>query len=168
MSSKTKKLTFLSIMTAFALVLSYLEFLLPPIYAAVPGVKIGLPNVVIIYLLYKFSLKEAALVSLVRLLVVTLLFGNVMTLLYSIAGAVLSLAIMSVLKMTKTFSMVGVSVAGGVFHNVGQIIVAALVLKTAEIGFYMPVLAVSGILAGVAVGLISVILLKKTERFRFL
>lgn len=168
MSSKTKKLTILSIMTAFALVLSYLEFLLPPIYAAVPGVKIGLPNVVIIYFLYKFSLKEAALVSLVRLLVVTLLFGNAMTLLYSVAGAVLSLAVMSVLKMTKTFSMVGVSVAGGVFHNAGQIIVAVLVLKTAEIGFYMPVLAVSGILAGVAVGLISVILLKKTERFRLL
>lgn len=167
MSSKIKKLSFLSIMTAFALVLSYLEFLLPPVYAAVPGVKIGLPNVIIIFLLYKFSLREAAFVSLVRIFLVTLLFGNAMTLLYSVAGAVLSLAVMFVFKKLKFFSMVGISVLGAVFHNVGQIIVAALVLKTAEIGFYMPILTVSGILAGIAVGLISVILLKKTEKIKF-
>lgn len=167
MSSKTKNLTFLSIMSVFALVLSYLETLLPPIYAAVPGVKIGLPNLVIIFLLYKFSFKQAALVSFVRLLMVTLLFGNAMTLLYSVAGAVLSLLVMYILKKTKLFSMVAVSITGAVFHNIGQIIVAILVLKTAEIGFYMPILAVSGILAGIAVGLLAMIILKKTEKLRF-
>lgn len=154
-------------MTAFALVLSYLETLLPPIYAAVPGVKIGLPNLVIIFLLYKFSFKQAALVSGVRLLTVALLFGNAMTLLYSAAGAFLSLLVMYILKKTKLFSMVAVSITGAVFHNLGQIIVAILVLKTAEIGFYMPVLAVSGILAGIAVGLLAMIILKKTEKLRF-
>ena len=166
MHSKPKKLAFLSMMTAFALVLSYLEALMPPIYAAVPGVKIGLPNIVIIFLLYRFSLKEAAMVSAVRLLLVALFFGNAMTLLYSFAGAILSIAVMCLLKLTKFFSMIGVSIAGGVFHNVGQIVVAAIVLKTAEIGFYMPVLAVSGTLAGIAVGLISVLLLKKMEKFK--
>lgn len=166
MFSKSKRLAFLSMMTAFALVLSYLESLLPPIYAAVPGVKLGLPNIVIIFLLYRFSVKEAALVSFVRLLAVALLFGNVMTLLYSFAGALLSLAVMWLLKKIQICSMVGVSVLGGVFHNIGQIIVAAVVLQTAEIGYYMPVLAISGTLAGIAVGLISVIFLKKSEKFR--
>ena len=167
MISKPKRLAFLSMMTAFALVLSYIEALLPPIYAAVPGVKIGLPNIVIIFLLYRLSFKEAIIVSFVRMFLVALLFGNAMTLLYSVAGAVLSIAVMWVLKRTKFFSKVGVSVAGGIFHNVGQIVVAAIVLKTAEIGFYMPVLAVSGTLAGIAVGLISTLLLKKLEKFKF-
>lgn len=167
MNSNLKKLAFLSVMTAFALVLSYLEALLPPIYAAVPGVKVGLPNIVIIFLLYRFSIKEAAAVSLVRLLLVTLLFGNAMMLLYSIAGAFLSLLVMYLLKLTKLFSMVGVSIAGGVFHNAGQIIVAAIVLETAEIGFYMPVLAVSGTLAGIAVGLITALVIKKLKVLKF-
>ena len=167
MNSNSKKLAFLSVMTAFALVLSYLEALLPPIYAAVPGVKIGLTNIVIIFLLYRFSFKEAGIVSAVRLLIVAMLFGNAMTLLYSIAGAFLSLLVMSVLKYFKLLSTVGISVAGGVCHNIGQIIVAAIVLQTAEIGFYLPILAVSGVLAGIAVGLISALLLKRTEKLKF-
>lgn len=166
MIDKPKRLAFLSIMTAFALVLSYLEALLPPVYAAVPGVKVGLPNIVIIFLLYRLSVKEAALVSFVRLLLVSLLFGNAMTLLYSVAGAVLSLVVMWIFKKLKLFSMVGISILGGVFHNAGQIVVAAVVLQTAEIGLYMPVLAVSGTLAGIAVGLIAAILLKKLQKFK--
>ena len=148
MISKPKRLAFLSMMTAFALVLSYIEALLPPIYSAVPGVKIGLPNIVI------------------RMFLVALLFGNAMTLLYSVAGAVLSIAVMWVLKRTKLFSKLGVSVAGGVFHNVGQIIVAVIVLQTVEIGLYMPILAISGTLAGIAVGLISSLLIKKLEKIK--
>ena len=98
---------------------------------------------------------------------VALLFGNAMMLLYSIAGAFLSLLVMYLLKLTKLFSMVGVSIAGGVFHNAGQIIVAAIVLETAEIGFYMPVLAISGTLAGIAVGLITALVIKKLNVLKF-
>ena len=167
MNSKTKNLALLSVLTAFALVLSYIESVLPPIYAAVPGVKVGLPNIIIIFTLYMFSLKYAAAISFIRLLAVALLFGNVMTLIYSIAGAVLSLAIMYLLKKVKLFSMVGVSVAGGVFHNIGQIIVAVIVLQTAEISFYIPVLAISGTLAGIAVGIIASVLIKNSNKFKF-
>ncbi len=162
--SNTKKLTFLGLMASLALILSYVEALLPPIYAAVPGIKMGLPNIIIIFILYRFSVKEAAAVSGIRLLAVALLFGNVMTLSYSVAGALLSIVVMALLKKTNKFSMVGVSIAGGVSHNLGQIIVAMLLLSTKEIGYYMIVLAVSGTVAGVFIGLLSTTMLKYVKR----
>ncbi len=161
---RIRRLCFLGLATGVALVLSYLEAILPPLYAAVPGVKMGLANVAILFVLYRFGVGEAAAVSFVRLFAVALLFGNAMTLMYSAAGAVLSLAVMWVLKKIDLFSVVGVSVAGGVFHNLGQIAVAMAVLRTAEIGYYMIVLAVTGILAGVFVGLLGGILLKKLKK----
>ena len=167
MKNKTKKLTFLGMMTCLALVLSYLEALLPAVWAAVPGIKVGLPNIIIILLLYRFSLKEAATVSFVRLILVAMLFGNFMTFVYSFAGASLSLAVMAILKKTKLFSQVAVSIAGGVSHNLGQIIVAVFVLGTKEIAYYMIVLAVSGTLAGVFIGVFAVILQKYLKRIKF-
>lgn len=164
--NRTKKTVLLGVATAFCLVLSYIEAILPPIYAAVPGIKMGLPNVLILFLLYRFSIKEAAAVSLVRLLLSSLLFGNTVTLLYSFAGAVLSLAVMALLKISDRFSPVGVSIAGGVMHNLGQIIVAMLIMQTKEIGYYMIVLAVSGTLAGVIVGLAGALLLKYAEKLK--
>ena len=164
--NRTKKTVLLGVATAFCLVLSYIEAILPPIYAAVPGIKMGLPNVLILFLLYRFSIKEAAAVSLVRLLLSSLLFGNAVTLLYSFAGAVLSLAVMALLKISDRFSPVGVSIAGGVMHNLGQIIVAMLIMQTKEIGYYMIVLAVSGTLAGVIVGLAGALLLKYAEKLK--
>lgn len=139
--------------TAIALILAYVESLLPPLYAAVPGIKLGLPNVAIVFVLYCFGVKEAAAVSFVRLTVVSLLFGNPMTFAYSLAGAVLSLAVMAILRKLNFLSTVGVSVAGGVFHNLGQILAAMLLLGTAELGYYMVVLAVTGTVAGIFVGL---------------
>ena len=131
MKNNTKKITFLGLAAAVTLILSYVESLLPPLWAAVPGIKMGLPNIMIIFLLYRFGWKEAAAVSLVRLAAVALLFGNVMTLAYSLAGAVLSLLLMTFFKKWNAFSMVGVSIIGGVFHNLGQILVAMLVMQTA-------------------------------------
>lgn len=163
-SQSTRRIAFLGLFTACAMVLSYVELLLPPIWAAVPGVKVGLPNVIIMFLLYVFSAKDAALVSLVRVLTVTLLFGNAMMLWYSLAGAALSLAVMVLLKKTGLFSAVGVSVAGGVFHNLGQILVAMLLLQTKEIGYYMIVLAVTGTLAGVAIGLVGTLLIRQSVK----
>ena len=162
----TKRVAFLGLTASLALILSYVELLLPPIWTAVPGVKMGLPNIVIIFLLYKCTLKEAATVSAVRLILVALLFGNAMTLAYSIAGAVLSLLVMAGLKRTKLFSHVGVSIAGAVMHNLGQVLVAMVLLQTKEIGYYMIVLAVTGTLAGIVIGLAGSLLLKYTEKVR--
>lgn len=166
MKSKTKTLVFLSVFTAVAMVLSYIEAILPPIWSAVPGIKIGLPNIIIIFLLYRLSVKQAAAVSLIRILLTALLFGNAVTLLYSLAGAVLSLAVMAILKKTDRFSMVGVSVLGGVFHNLGQIFVAMLILETAEIGYYMIVLTVTGTLAGILVGILGSLVTKYMSRVK--
>lgn len=166
MKIETKKITFLSIFSALAIILSFVESLLPPIWSSVPGIKMGLPNIIIIFLLYKFSIKQAAIVSGIRILIVALLFGNPMTLAYSLSGAVLSLTIMWLMKKCNLFSMVGVSIAGAVSHNIGQIIAAVLILGTKEIGFYLPVLAVSGTVAGIFVGMVGILLLKYTARYK--
>jgi heptaprenyl diphosphate synthase len=148
-----KTLALLSMSVSLALVLSYLELLIPPIYAAVPGIKMGLANIVIVFVLYRASAWKAASVSLVRVLLVMMLFGNAMALAYSIAGAVLSLLVMILLKKLDLLSPIGVSVAGAVFHNVGQIIMAMLLLGTAELGYYLIVLTVTGTLSGVLIGI---------------
>ncbi len=166
MKFKTQKLTFLSVFSALAIILSFVESLLPPIWSVVPGIKMGLPNIIIIFLLYRFSFREAATVSFVRLLTVAFLFGNAMTLAYSISGAVLSLAVMWLLKRINKFSQIGVSIAGGVAHNLGQILIAIIILGTKEIGLYMPVLAISGTVAGIFVGMLSILLLKYTKKFK--
>ncbi len=163
MKNNTKKTVFLGLAASVTLILSYVESLLPPLVAAVPGVKMGLPNIMIIFLLYRFGWREAAAVSLVRLLAVALLFGNVMTLAYSFAGALLSLILMTLFKKWGVFSMVGVSIIGGVTHNLGQILVAMLVMQTREIGYYMIVLAVTGTVAGILVGLAGMLTLKYTR-----
>ncbi len=167
MQGKVKQLTFLSLAAAVALILSYIEALLPPIVSAVPGIKVGLPNIVIVFLLYRFGVKDAAIVSAVRLAAVTLLFGNPVMLLYSAAGAALSLALMALCQRCKLFSPVGVSIVGGVSHNLGQILVAMLLLQTKEIGYYMFVLAVSGTIAGIFIGFVGAALLKAMKNVRF-
>ena len=161
MRSSTKKLTFLGVLTSVALILSYIEAMLPPIYAAVPGIKVGLPNIVILFLLYRYGVKEAAAVSFIRLIVSMMLFGSPTMFIYSLAGAVLSLLFMAILKRTGLFSAVGVSVSGGVMHNLGQVLCAMFLLETAEIGYYMFVLVISGTLAGIFIGLLGGILLDK-------
>lgn len=162
----TKKITFLGLFAAVAIVLSYIEHLLPPIYAAVPGIKLGLANIVNIFILYKFTVKEASLVTLVRILTVALIFGNFMTLMYSVAGAILSITVMALLKKSKLFSTVGVSIAGGVCHNAGQILVAMFVTATAEIGYYMIFLCISGILSGTLIGIAGALILKYTKNLK--
>ena len=153
MRKSARKIAFLGLCTAVAMVFAYVELLIPPLFTAVPGIKIGLPNIAIIFVLYRIGLKEAAAVSFVRIVAVALLFGNPMTFAYSIAGGVLSLVAMAVLKRIDAMSIVGVSVAGGVLHNVGQILMAMLLLGTAEIGYYLVILAVTGTVSGIFIGL---------------
>lgn len=164
--NKTKKLTLLSLLTTCALVLSYVEAILPPISAAVPGIKVGLCNIIILFVLYRISFRAAAAVSVVRLLIVMFLFANPTTFIYSLSGAVLSLTVMAVLKKINLFSIMGVSIVGAVCHNLGQIIVAAFMLNTLEIGYYMIILAITGSVAGVFVGLAGAGLLKATQKMK--
>lgn len=164
MRNKTRRIALLGVLTSVALVLSYLESMLPPISTAVPGIKMGLPNIIIIFLLYKFGLKEAVTVSLIRVFIVALLFGNVMTLAYSVAGAVLSLGLMTLFKKLDFFSQVGVSIIGGISHNLGQILVAIFLFDTIQIGYYMIILSITGTIAGVVIGIISSILVKNLEK----
>ena len=143
------------------MILAYVEVLIPPLFSAIPGIKMGLPNIIIIFLLYRRGPFFAVTVSLVRIVLVGMLFGNAMSLIYSLAGGILSLLIMISLKHLNFLSSVGVSVAGGVFHNVGQILAAMILLDTSEIGYYLVVLIVTGTIAGVFVGLCGSLLIKK-------
>lgn len=158
---KIQKLAFLGVMAAAAMILSYVEAILPPVFTAVPGIKLGLPNVVIIFVLYYMGASAAALISLVRMILTSLLFGSLVSLIYSLAGAALSLAIMILLKKTNIFSAIGVSVTGGVAHNIGQILMAMLLLETAEIGYYLIVLAATGTIAGLLVGVLAAFLIDR-------
>ena len=158
---KIQKLAFLGVMAAAAMILSYVEAILQPVFTAVPGIKLGLPNVVIIFVLYYMGASAAALISLVRMILTSLLFGSLVSLIYSLAGAALSLAIMILLKKTNIFSAIGVSVTGGVAHNIGQILMAMLLLETAEIGYYLIVLAVTGTIAGLLVGVLAAFLIDR-------
>lgn len=161
---KSKKIAFLGLCTALALILAYVEILMQPLFPSLPGIKMGLPNVIIVFLLYRRSVASAVGVSLLRILLVSILFGNVMTLAYSLAGAILSLIIMILLHRLNLLSEVGVSVAGGVAHNVGQILMAMLLLETAELGYYLVVLTITGIIAGILVGLCGSLLIKKIPK----
>ena len=166
MRNKTKKVALLGILTSVALILSYIEAILPPIWSAVPGIKMGFPNIVIIFILYRFGVKEAAIVSFIRIFIVSLIFGNVMTLAYSCAGAFLSIVLMAIFKKINAFSVVGTSIVGGVAHNLGQILVAIFLFDTVQIGYYMAVLAVTGTIAGVFIGLAGAFLLKRLEKYK--
>ena len=159
---KTKKLTTLGLSVALALILSYVESLLPPLMA-VPGVKVGLPNIVILFLLYRYGWREAGGVSLIRLLLSAALFTGFAAFFYGLAGAALSLAGSTLLKKSGRFSPLGVSVAGGVLHNLGQIALAALVLNSGYLFAYLPVLLLSGTLAGAAVGVLAGVLIRRAD-----
>ena len=157
---KTHKVTLMALSVALAMILSFVESQIPA-FVAIPGVKMGLANIAVVFALYKLGWKEAVLISLIRVFLVSLLFGTGASLFYSVAGAVLSLAGMIALKATKLFSSVAVSVAGGVLHNVGQIGMACLLLETDVLRYYLPFLALSGILAGVVIGVVAAILVKR-------
>lgn len=160
---KTKRLVLLAMLTAVAMILSYVESLLPSV--GIPGVKMGLANIAVIFALFHFGWKAAAALSLVRVVLVSLLFGSVGAMLYSLAGAVLSLAVMALLRRIDRFSTVGISVAGGVAHNAGQILMAMLILQTKQLLGYLPVLAVSGIAGGVLTGLAAALLIRRIPEF---
>ncbi len=158
----TKKIAYLGLLIALAFVLSYIEVLLP-LNIGIPGAKIGLANIVVVVALYTIGGKNAFLLSIVRVLLVGLTFGNFAMMMYSMAGALLSFAAMYIGKRTKKLSTTGVSVLGGVFHNVGQIIVAMFVLETKQLIYYLPFLIIIGTISGVVIGILSAMICKRVK-----
>lgn len=157
---KASKISFLALSIALAMILSFIESQIPA-FVAVPGVKVGLTNIVIVFLLYKVGAKEAAAVSLVRVVLVGFLFGSLVSILYSLAGAVLSFCGMVILKKTGWFSTMAVSVTGAVLHNVGQVLMACFVTETAQLMYYLPVLMISGVIAGIVVGIAGALMIQR-------
>lgn len=152
----------LALTVSFALILSFVESRIPA-FVAIPGVKVGLANIAVIFTLYKFGIKEAVAVSLVRVLLVSMLFGSPISMIYSISGAVLSLSVMFILKKLTPVSEVVVSVSGGILHNIGQIGAASVMLGTNVVTYYLPFLLLSGTIAGIVVGVASAVLIKKVD-----
>ena len=159
---KTKKIAVLALAIALAMILSFVESQIPA-FVAIPGVKIGLANIAVVFVLYKLGWKEAVLISLVRVFMVSVLFGTAVSLFYSVAGAVLSLTGMVLLRKTGLFSTVAVSVTGGVLHNVGQILMACLLLETNVIVYYLPFLILGGVIAGVVIGVVAAIMVNRVQ-----
>jgi len=165
MKNKSKTISFLGLCTSLALVLAYLEAIIPPVFPAVPGIKMGLQNIVLIFVLYRYGGGKALVVSMLRIVLVSMLFGNGMAFLYSLAGGLLSMGIMVLLKRTKLLSTVGVSVAGGVAHNVGQVLTAMVLLETSQLIYYLVILTVTGTIAGILIGLCGALLVRKIPNF---
>lgn len=161
--SPNRRIALCGILIALAMLLSYLESLIP-LHMAVPGVKLGLANMVTIVALFRLGLRDTVVISVGRIVLSSLLFGNFAVLLYSLAGMLCSILVMVILKKCKVFSVTGVSVGGAVAHNLGQILVAVFVMENIRIFYYMAVLVLTGTVFGVVIGLLSVFLL---ENIRF-
>lgn len=160
MSNKTKRISTYGLLVALAFIFSYIEALIP-INLGVPGIKLGLANVVVMIALYKLGAKEAFSLALVRVVLVGFTFGNLMMMMYSLAGSILSCIFMILIKKSKQFSMIGVSISGGVMHNVGQILMAIIVLDTVQLYYYLPVLIISGIVTGILIGILGAEIAKR-------
>ena len=150
------------VLTALALIFSYIEFLVPlPI--AIPGIKLGLANIVVLVCLYLLGEKYAFLINCTRIALAALLFGSVFSALYALAGGVVSFAVMALLKRTDAFSACGVSMAGGVFHNLAQLTVAGFLVESAQVFYYFPVLLLSGMATGIGIGILATLILRSVR-----
>ena len=162
MQSRGRKTAFLALSVTLGLILSYVEALIP-VFAGVPGMKPGLSNILIVFLLFRYGIAEAATVNLLRILIAGILFGNPFSIVYSLSGAVFAIIGMALLKRTGMFSVYGVSMAGGMLHNAGQILVAAFIVENYNIVLYLPVLIVSGCITGFIVGFIGGVIIKRVR-----
>ena len=159
----TKKIAYTGMFTALAFVFSYIESLLP-INLGIPGIKLGLANLVVIVALYLIGVKAAGILSLVRIVLMGFTFGNPANMIYSLAGGVWSFVVMVFAKKLKFFSVTGVSVLGGVCHNIGQILIAIVVVETVSLLYYLPILILSGTVAGVLIGILASVLIRHLEK----
>ena len=159
------KVAVFGVFTSLALILSYVERLIP-INFGIPGMKLGLANLLVVILLYKGCPRDALLLSVIRILLSGLIFGNMFSIFYSLGGGLLSLAVMVFLKKTGQFTVAGISIGGGASHNVGQLLVAMFVVQTYQVGYYLPVLLIAGVITGAVIGILSAEVLKRTQSIR--
>ena len=159
------KVAVFGVFTSLALILSYVELLIP-INFGIPGMKLGLANLLVVILLYKGCPRDALLLSVIRILLSGLIFGNMFSIFYSLGGGLLSLAVMVFLKKTGQFTVAGISIGGGASHNVGQLLVAMFVVQTYQVGYYLPVLLIAGVITGAIIGILSAEVLKRTQSIR--
>ena len=155
-----KKSAYLGLLCAAAIILGYVESLFP-VFVGVPGMKIGLPNLAVVMVLYLYSWKEAMAVSFVRILVIGFLFGNAFSIAFSLAGGILSLLCMEAARRFLKLSCTGVSMIGGVTHNLGQILVAMVVVENVRVGYYFSILDVTGLVTGILIGILAAELVKR-------
>ena len=155
----TKKIATLGVIAAFGAILSYIEAIIS-FGIFIPGVKLGLANLAVVIALYIYGYKDAIIINIVRIIVVGLIFGNLFSISFSIAGALISYIVMALLKRLDIFSPIGVSVAGGVAHNVGQLFIAALVIESYSVINYLPILIFAGIVCGLIIGIVSHMMIK--------
>ena len=158
--NKTERIALYGVLTALALILSFVESQIPA-FVAVPGMKVGLTNIVVIFALYAMDEKGALFINAVRIILVALLFGNAMSLAFSLAGGILSFIVMLLMKKSNRFGIIGVSIAGGVSHNIGQILVAMITMNTSAIAVYLPILWAAGIFSGALIGFTGGLVVKK-------
>ena len=158
--NKNKKLANMAMLVALAMIFSYVESLIP-INFGIPGMKLGVANLVTVTGMYFLEFPEVFLVVVMRILLTGFLFGNGMSIVYSLAGGILSLVIMGLLKKIDGFSPIGISVGGGVAHNIGQLSVAVFLMENTKIYYYAPVLLITGTIAGIIIGVLSGVLVKK-------
>lgn len=159
-NKSTKMIAFCGVMTALTMIFSYIESMIK-LPLPVPGLKLGVANIAVITILYVVGWKEAVIVNIVRIALTAMLFGNLNSFLFSIAGGLISLLVMIILKRTEMFSVIGVSVAGGVFHNIGQIAAAIVIMETNAIIYYLPVLLVTGVATGSVIGIAGGLVTKR-------
>ena len=162
---QAKKVAFYASFLALALILSYVELFLP-LPVAIPGVKVGLANLAVVILLYREGVRGAGMVSVLRVLLSSLLFGTGVSLAYSMAGAVLSLAVMAAARRFMKASVLGVSILGGVSHNIGQLAAAMMIVSNTKLAVYLPVLLIAGMVTGAVIGVVSGAVLRAFEKMR--
>ena len=165
-NNKVKNIAFYGMMIALALIFSYIETFIPvSAFIPIPGVKLGLANIVVIFALYTMKNRDAFIISIIRVVISGFLFGNLTTIVYSLAGGLLSLIVMIILKKTK-LSMIGVSMVGGVCHNIGQLGVAVILTETIRIAYYVPVLLVSGMITGLLMGFVAKLIVDRVDKIK--
>ena len=157
-----RKVAIFGVFTALALIFSYVELLIP-INFGIPGAKLGLANLMTVLVLYKMGIKEALALSVTRIILSGFMFGNLFGILYSLSGGLLSFLVMVLLKKSDRFSVAGVSIGGGTAHNIGQLLVAMVVVQTYQVGYYLPVLLVAGEVTGLLIGLVAKEVLKRIQ-----
>ncbi len=163
MPSRSRKIAILALMTSLAVIAGYIEMLIP-LNLGIPGIKPGICNIVILFALYQYSWKEALMISVMRILIIGFLFGNGLSIAYSLGGTVLAIAVMSLLKRYASPGILALSISGAASHGIGQLIIAGITLPALPFSGYAAMLIIAGIATGTLTGLLTFEILKRTKQ----